>query len=446
MIKARSDGFFLMLFGCAAFLALGFLIVTIGRAPLLDFRTAYYSGRCLLDSGDPYSETEIEHLYSREVPAPESPDPNRIVVTRNQYLPSVFPVTVPFAWLPRLPALAIWLSLIAGSFAFACFAVWHVAANSEPLLSAGLLSFCLVNSILLLNSANPAGFVVPLCVLAVLSFVSGRFVPLGIACFAISLAFKPHDGGLIWLYFLLAGGLYRKRALQTLAVVAALSVPALFWVEHVAPNWLSEFFANLSAFSGPGHMNDPRGPHGACMMTNLQTVTSFFWNNPRIYNFVAYLVCGPLLLAWIYITLRAKRTNANTWFALASIAAFSVLPIYHRQYDAKLILLAIPALAILWKKRGRLAWIALGITAIAFFFDGDFPWVIFFQFANKLHLLDTGPYQSLGIVLADFPVPVSLLAMSVFYLWVYARNGLGKQNFDATEMADVAAGQTISAS
>jgi hypothetical protein len=103
-------------------------------------------------------------------------------------------------------------------------------------------------------------------------------------------------------------------------------------------------------------------------------------------------------------------------------------------------------LAILWKKRGRLAWIALGITAIAFFFDGDFPWVIFFQFANKLHLLDTGPYQSLGIVLADFPVPVSLLAMSVFYLWVYARNGLGKQNFDATEMADVAAGQTISAS
>ncbi len=445
MIKARSDGFFLMLFGCAAFLALGFLIVTVGRAPLLDFKTAYYSGRCLLHSCDPYSETEIEHLYSREVPAPATFDPNRIVVTRDMYLPPVFPMTVPLGWLPRLPALAIWLSLIAGSFAFACFAVWNVTANCEPLLSAALLSFCLVNSILLLNSANPAGFVVPLCVLAVLSFVYDRFVPLGIACFAISLAFKPHDGGLIWLYFLLAGGLYRRRALQTLAVVAAFGVPALLWVMHIAPNWLHELSANMSAFYGPGDMNDPRSSHGACMMTNLQTVTSFFWNNPRTYNFVAYLVCIPLLLGWIYITLRAKRTNANAWFALASIAAFSVLPIYHRQYDAKLIILAIPALAILWKKRDRLAWAALGITATAFFFDGDFPWVIFFQFANKLHLLAPGTNQSLGIVLADFPVPLSLLAMSAFYLWVYARSGLGNQNLDTTENADVAARQAISA-
>ena len=445
MTKARSDGLYLMLFGCAAFLALGFLIVTVGRAPLLDFRTAYYSGRCLLDSCDPYRELEIERLYSREVPPPAVPDPNRIVVTRNIYLPSAFPMTLPFAWLPRLPALAIWLSVIAGSFALACFAVWNVAASRAPLLSAGLLSFCLVNSILLLNSANPAGFVVPFCVLAVLSFIYGRFVPLGIACFAISLAFKPHDGGLIWLYLLLAGGLYRRRALQTLAVVAAFSVPALLWIMHIAPNWLHEFSANMSAYSGAGDMNDPRGLHGACMMTNLQTVTSFFWNNPHTYNLVSYLVCVPLLVAWVYITLRAKRSSANTWFAFASISAFSVLPIYHRQYDAKLILLAIPALAILWKRGDRLAWAALGVTATAFFFDGDFPWVIFLQIMNKLHLLDTGPYQSLGIVLADFPVPLSLLAMSAFYLWIYARSALGNQNFDETENAEVVAGQAISA-
>jgi hypothetical protein len=445
MTRARTDGLYLMLLGGTIFVAMSFLLVIVGKAPLHDFRTAYYSGACLLEHCDPYSENDINRLYSKEVPLPSVPDRDRIVVTKNIYLPSAFPFTVPLALLPEKLGLELWILAIAGSFLLATFLIWKIAANHAPLIAAALLCFCVANSGSLIYFTNPAGFVVPFCVLAVLSFVYDRFVPLGIACFAIGLAFKPHDGGLIWLYFLLAGGLYRRRALQTLAVVAALSVPALFWVRHVAPNWLHEFSANMSAFSGPGDMNDPRGPHGACMMTNLQTVTSFFWINPRTYNFATYLVCVPLLLGWIYVTLRAKRTDANTWFALASIAAFSVLPIYHRQYDAKLIILAIPALAILWRKRDRLAWAALGVTAIAFFFDGDFPWVIFFQFASKLHLLDSGANQSLGLVLADFPVPLSLLAMNGFYLWVYARSGLGNQNFDATEKADVAAGQAISA-
>ena len=39
-------------------------------------------------------------------------------------------------------------------------------------------------------------------------------------CLAISLMLKPHDAGLVWLYFLLAGGIYRKRALQALVADA----------------------------------------------------------------------------------------------------------------------------------------------------------------------------------------------------------------------------------
>ncbi len=49
-----------------------------------------------------------------------------------------------------------------------------------------------------------------------------RCVWVGILCLAVSLAIKPHDGGLVWLYFILAGGAFRKRALQSLVVTLAL--------------------------------------------------------------------------------------------------------------------------------------------------------------------------------------------------------------------------------
>ncbi|MFZ1014257.1 MAG: hypothetical protein WAN28_13015 [Terracidiphilus sp.] len=387
----------------------------------MDFRTAYYGGKCFLGSCDPYNVADTESLLAREIPPTAVPDPNRIVATKNIYLPSALPWTTLFALFQIRSSLVIWLILIAGSFVLASLMVWRATLPHAPMLVAMLLVFCLANSVSLLNSANPAGFVVPFCILATLSFLHDRFVRVGMVCFAVSLAFKPHDGGLIWLYFLLAGGLYRKRALQTLAVVAAFSVPAVLWVSHISPHWLQELSTNLAAFSGPGHMNDPRGEHGALMMTNLQTVTSFFWTDPRAYNFAAYLVCAPLLVAWGWITLRSRPTLSSAWFALAAISAFAVLPVYHRQYDAKLILLALPAFAILWSRRDRLAWIAFAVTATAFFFDGDFPWVVFLEFTRRLHLYPNGPYSAGMKALSDFPVPLSLLLMGTFYLCIYAK-------------------------
>lgn len=412
-----------MLLGCVVFLALGFLVVTVGRAPLMDFRTAYYAGQCLLKGSacDPYKESDIERLFSQEVPQPPLQGFAHLVVTRSIYLPSALPLALPFGLLPLHPAIYLWLSIIAVSFVLASLATWSVASNHAPFSSACLLFFCLANSMQLLNSGNPAGFVVPFCILAALSFVNDRFAPAGIVCFAIALAFKPHDGGLIWLYFLLAGGVYRKRALQTLAVVAAFSLSALFWISHISPHWTQELSGSFAALAGIGRMNDPRAIHGACMMTNLQTITSIFWSDPSSYNLASYIIWCPLVLIWIYITLRKRPTRSSAWFALASIAALSVLPVYHRQYDAKLIILAVPAFAILWARPGRMAWAALAVTSAAFFFNGDFPWVALLLGASKLHLFDPGPHQTLAVALSNFPVPFSLLVMGVFYLWVYAR-------------------------
>jgi hypothetical protein len=99
-----------------------------------------------------------------------------------------------------------------------------------------------------------------------------------------------------------------------------------------------------------------------------------------------------------------------------------MLPIYHRQYDAKLIILAIPAMAILWARRGGVAWLGLLVTSAAFVLNGDIPWAIFLSLAERLHLSTNAPHGRLLLAAWIFPVPLSLMAMGAFYLWVLTQS------------------------
>ena len=419
--RAPRDGFYLMLLGTVFFVLFGIVLMNTGRVPLFDFRTAYYSGACLLTHCDPYSESDVGALYALHHERWPVSARDRQVITRNIYLPPAFVFTVPLALLPFELGQALWFILIASSFAFVAFLMGSAGSEHAPLLACCLIAFCLANSGSLLYFGNSAGFVVPFCVFAAWSFVRERVVAVGVVCLAASLAFKPHDAIFVWLYFLLAGGAYRRRALATLALIAAFGIPALLWVHHIAPHWLQEFAANLSAFSGPGAMNDPSAGHGTLVLTNLQTVTSFFWPDPHTYDLTSYLFCAPLFLVWGVVTIRARPTQTTAWSALAAVAPLTLLPVYHRQYDAKLILLAVPACALLWSRRGRVGWMAGIVTWIAFLLNGDLPWVAFLASLNHLNAASRVAHSHLLTAIWDFPVPISLLVTSIFYLWAYAR-------------------------
>jgi hypothetical protein len=425
--SARRDGLYVMLLGTVFFLLFGFVLMNTGRVPLLDFRTAYYSGLSLIQHLDPYNESDVAPLYAERHENHLVSDRDQQVITRNIYLPPAFAFTVPLALLPFKLGESLWFLLILCSFVLGTFLMASAAGEHAPLLAAGLLAFCLANSGSLLFFGNPAGFVVPFCVIAAWCFIRQRFTLAGIACLMVSLAFKPHDAGFVWLYFLLAGGIYRRRALATLAYLAALGIPALAWISHIAPAWPREIAANLQVFSAPGGMNDPSGGHGSLVLTNLQCITSFFWPDPHSYNLAGYLVCAPLLLVWAFLTLRSRPTAPSAWLALAAIAPLTMLPVYHRQYDAKLILLAVPACALLWSRRGALGWAAALVTTIAFVLNGDLPWVVFLAVLNHLHLSLAGSSGRILTAVWDFPVPLSLLAMSIFYLAAFARQVWGAQ-------------------
>ncbi len=391
----------------------------------VDFKAVYYGTRCLLEHHNPYIESELDEVFKSE--GRESPSASlrdHVGVTLYVNVPTTFIFLIPFAMLPWGLACVLWMTLTAGVFILAALLTWKLGARYAPRVSLVLMCILLANCEAIFATGNTAGIVVGLCVVAVWCFLNKRFEVAGVLCLSASLAIKPHDAGLVWLYFLLAGGVYRKRALQIFVVTVVLVVSACLWVSSVAPHWIVDWQNNFTAISSNGGLDDPSlnsvtGRTGG-MVIDLQSAVSVFRNDPRFYNLVSYMVCGALLLVWSVYTLRARFSLSKAWLALAAVVPLTLLVTYHRPYDAKLLMLTIPACAMLWAEGKPIRWVALVVSTAGIVSTADVPLTILMTITRNMHVSTAGSKQILTYVLMR-PAPLILLAMSIFYLWIYVR-------------------------
>jgi hypothetical protein len=426
MTRAGLNSLYLLLFGSIVFIFLGVALESASEYKMEDFGVTYYPAKCLIQHCDPYMETEVWRVIRADDNYRPSNTTNALrFAAPYVYPPTAFSFTVPFAMLPWGPAHVLWLTLTIGGLIIASFLIWNLAADSAPIVSGVLIGFFLASSEVIVILCNPAGIAISLCVVAVWCFFRERFITVGILCLAVSLALKPQDTGLVWLYFLLAGGVYRKRALQTLIVAIVLSLPAVLWVWYVAPHWIQEWHSNILVYSAQGGVNDPSlaasRAQGSKGLISLQAVLNAASDNPLIYNQARYLACGALLLAWAVRAVRSRVSQRGTWLALASIAALSMLLVGHHLYDTKLLLLTVPACAMLWAEGGLVGWLALLVNTAGFILTGDLLWAIVFAFINSPHLSATAQSAKILIDVQIFSIPLILLLMGIFYLWLYLR-------------------------
>ena len=425
--KAEQDGLLLLSLGVLVFVAIGFGIMLVQRSTMMDVRMAQASARCLIHGLDPYNPDDVAQMYEQAGgPVPSTPRDIAVLQfeSRYIYLPSVFTFTTPLAALPFNAFLAVWMSLVAVSFLTATYLIWDIGKKYSPLLTGALLGFYVANSGSVISSANAGSLVVSLCIISVWCFFQERFELAGVLCLAASLAIKPHDSGLVWLCLLAIGSVSRKRAIQAVLVYVAICVPVLIWTARSAPNWKQELHSNLVLLSAHGGVSDP-GPstvfqRGALMVTNLQSAVSLLWDNPAFYNLVSYGICLLILIAIGWIAIRWQPARETRWLAMASVAALTMLPVYHRLYDAKILLLTIPACAILFKQSGRKAKASLLATSAALVVTAELPWAAYVVAAANWSV-SAGALLPLLVASIAVPIPLVLLVVSLFYLRVYAR-------------------------
>ena len=421
----------------------------------MDFQAVYYGARTLIAHQNPYIESDVEHVFQSDGRDHSKLTPKQHhLITLFVNTPATLLLVSPFAVLPLPAGQVLWMLCTAGSLILAAYLMWNLSADRAPILSACLIGFVLLNCQVVFGAGNTAAIVVGLTIVAVWCFLKNRYVPAGIVCMAVGLAIKPHDAGFVWLFFLLAGTVYRKRAVQTAILTAVLIVPAILWINHVAPSWMHDWQTNMATISAPGALNDPRpatvtNKISAGNVISLQAVFSVFSGDPRFYNLASYLVCGLFLIVWAYITLRSRTSDQQAWLALAVVVPLTVLVTYHRVYDTKLLLLTVPACALLWAEGGAVGWFAAALNGLAVLLNADVPLAILGILTQNLHLSTaTLSGQMLTIVLTR-PSQEVLLAMSIFYLWVYVRKTLAagqdvEPNAAQTGYAEISAIQSSS--
>ncbi len=421
----------------AIFIAWGSVIAMNSYSGMGAFKAVFYGARCLMRHSDPYNPNVMVALYNAEGGTLPSDPAEALLFRRGMLvcvnLPTSLFLIAPLALLPWSVASYVWMVLNAASLLLAALLIWNVAEKHALKPATFLICLLLCNAEIVFALGNLAGIVVSLCVTAVWCFLEDRFVHVGAVCLAFSLVLKPHDAVLVWLYFLLVGGVYRKRALETLGIAAALALPSILWVAHVSPHWMQELSSNLGALSTHGSVNDP-GPdsltfHSADTVISLQSAFSLFRDDPRFYNSASYLICGFLLTAGAIRVLKSRFTRQNAWIALAGIAALAMLPVYHRAYDAKLLLLAVPACALLWSEGGHLKWIAGLLTTLAVLCTADVPATILLVIMKSLGIGMAGAWGRVLTLLLFHPAPMILLATGIFYLWAYFRRTTQEKQF-----------------
>lgn len=400
-----------------------------GRMLMVDFGGVYYGAHCALRHIDPYDPVavlqEFESEGGRFLANPNAARESRYAVTWDVYLPSALFVVIPLAFLPWAVAQNLWILLTAALLALAAVLMLNLGGKTAGLLSCCLIGFMLANCELLFKVGNVAGAAISLCAIAAWCFLKRRYELAGVVLLAISLLLKPHDAGFIWLFFLLSGGIMRKRALQTVALTAVLGLCSALWITHSSPHWTRELHANLAAVSLPGGTSDPGlsgiTSRGIVPIVSLQSDVSIFVSNPRFYNLLAYLAGGILILVWAIAVLRRPFSREGALLSLAAVSVLTLLPIYHRTYDAKLLLFAVPACALLWTARYPRRWLALVLTAAGIFFTSDIPVALSLKLAEPLPNNPPAlPGKLLDLALLR-PAPVFLLALGCFYLWIYLR-------------------------
>jgi Glycosyltransferase family 87 len=351
-----------------------------------DFVPVYTGAACLLKGCNPYNTSQLEQQFFRA--GGRTDEMNSWDIDVPVYPPSTFLALTPLALLSYPAARFLWFLLNGGLFVTSALLVVSLCPRAHRWPASLLASLILATSGILLVLGQPAVFAISLVIISSYLFLRGRLLPVATVLSMLSLAVKPQIGGLIMLYFLTQRIHWRYVALAMAGALSFLVSAAVMLSLHPgSAAWPATLRANLSATLSHGGSADPRPDNQEAVGdVNLQLLTSIFFSDTHTFNLAAYSVFLGLLAVWIWAVPWTNVDPATHFLALAALSILSLLPIYHRFYDTRLLLLSVPAAMFVFEKRRLLGAAIAMVTAVS---------VISVQYRVQIFLVGRGEWQQI---------------------------------------------------
>jgi len=354
------------------------------------------------------------------------------------YPPSTLLVLSPLALFPYHVAWVIWFLLNGGLVVAAVVLVLSLCPKRRRWLTTAMGAVLLAGSSQLLIFAQPSAFAIALAAMGVYCFLRSRALVAGALLLMLSLAVKPQIGGLIVLYLLFKGVHRRYAALALAGATTLFLCGALFLKMHAqSADWVAELRANISTGVEPGGSADPRPSNEmATSILNLQAITSIFITDEKWFNAAAYAIFGILFIAWVVPVLRIRPTLENHLLSIGALSVLTLLPIYHRSYDSRLLILSIPASLILFEKRRVAGIFACVLTALSTVSISHWARILL----ERDGLLQTVLQNKLLLILALRESSFQLLALFFLIMVALFRIRETKESFPMVQSNDASEG------
>jgi hypothetical protein len=390
-----------------------------------DLTTVFAASRAWLHGGDPYDQQQLlREWYAAGGSKAVEPDPDH---TPSVYPPSTFVLVAPVAQFSWPSARLIWVVLDVAVLAAMIVVLPSLAGVSwtDPravALAGGVIALGpLRNGVM---GGQPAILACGLVVVGVwLAQRHWRWTPgilLGLSC-----AIKPTIAAPFILYYALRRRWYIAFA-ATLLPLLILGAGALR-LQAADVKWSPELSENLRAAADPGAINDPTAwSRKRFEMINLHVLLHTVFDARQVVSVMVIVLGTGSMLLLVQLIVRHPQPDRRRELAeVAFVASWALLPLYHRWYDAGLLVLVLAwGIAALSVTRWR-AWAAASVVlVIAPFIISPALWL-----ARKLPHTPGPPYRYWpGFEQLILPVQVwALVVLCAMLLYVLRQPDSGQR-------------------
>ena len=331
-----------MLLFAAAHLAWRGPLSVRGHWNLCDFASPWASARLWLTGQNPYDNARLWDTWAASRGAFDTDHEQWLALNA----PGAYAAIAPLAALPAGVAGAAWLGVCAASVIaiLGCaLSLARVPARSMTawlVISAALVAAPVQTALAVGQLSLP---VIALCLGAMWLARGGRETAAGLAL-GVAAAVKPQLVAPLMAYFVLRG---RWRLVLPAALLAVgLTLLAIVPMELRGIPWRADWSRNLALATAPGGANDP----SATGPWRNQMIDLRAWLFALLDRSDVVTTCGlvlSMLLVAAYVTLITRARGAerdrpdDELLPLAALMALTLLPVYHKLYDATVLVLAL---------------------------------------------------------------------------------------------------------